>query len=115
MSAEQLHEQKEDLSESVLDAHRAYRTLIEEVEAIDWYNQRAEATDDEKLRAIFIHNRNEEMEHACMTLEWIRRNESGWHERMNTYLFKDETITELEDEEESSESRDDLMIGRIRK
>ena len=50
-----------------------------------------------------------------MTLEWIRRNESGWHERMNTYLFKDETITELEDEEESSESRDDLMIGRIRK
>lgn len=118
MASETLHERKEDLSGPVLDAHRAYISLIEELEAVDWYNQRADATEDEALKRILIHNRDEEMEHACMVLEWLRRNQEGWQDMLNTYLFKEKEITELEEaeeEEEESEKSQDLKIGKISK
>ena len=69
-----LHEPAEHLSARTIDVHRATISLIEELEAVDWYNQRAKATGNPELRAILEHNRDEEKEHAAMTLEWLRRN-----------------------------------------
>ena len=75
---------------------RALHSLIEEIEAVDWYQQRVDVTDDESLKAILEHNRDEEIEHACMALEWLRRNMPGWDEELRTYLFTEKKITELE-------------------
>jgi len=111
------HEPPEDLTSEARNFTRALNSLKEEVEAIDWYNQRVDATEDDTLRRILEHNRDEEMEHACMTLEWLRRNMSGWDEQMQTYLFTEGEITELEAETESEESDDprDLGIGKMQK
>lgn len=92
------HETKDDLSPEALNISRALNSLKEEIEAIDWYNQRVDATDDEKLKKVLAHNRDEEIEHACMVLEWLRRNMSAWDEELKAYLFKEEEITEIEDE-----------------
>lgn len=92
------HETKDDLSPETLNISRALNSLKEEIEAIDWYNQRVDVTDDEKLKKVLAHNRDEEIEHACMVLEWLRRNMSAWDEELKTYLFKEEEITEIEDE-----------------
>ena len=73
MASEGFHESTEDLTSQTLDLHRAIRSLMEELEAIDWYQQRVDATKDDALRAILAHNRDEEKEHASMLLEWIRR------------------------------------------
>ena len=73
MSSESLHENPEALGAEVIDTHRAIVSLMEELEAVDWYNQRAKATTNPELRAILEHNRDEEKEHAAMTLEWLRR------------------------------------------
>ncbi len=73
MSSEGYHEPIEELSNETRDMHRAITSLMEEFEAVDWYNQRIEACKDESLKAILIHNRDEEKEHAAMVLEWIRR------------------------------------------
>ena len=75
MSSETLHEDPEKLGPEVIDHHRAIASLMEELEAVDWYNQRAKATKNPELRAILEHNRDEEKEHAAMALEWIRRND----------------------------------------
>jgi ferritin-like protein len=96
MSSEQLHEPAELLSEATKNLHRAVVSLIEELEAVDWYTQRAEACSDADLRAVLIHHRNEEIEHAMMNLEWIRRHEPAFDERMRTYLFKEGNLLELE-------------------
>ena len=64
-------------------------SLHEELEAIDWYQQRADACTDAALKAVLLHNRNEEVEHAMMTLEWIRRNDATFDEFAREYLFKD--------------------------
>ena len=104
MALEYFHEPREQLSESLLDLKRAKASLIEELEATNWYNERAEATQDAELRAILEHNRNEEIEHAMMLLEWIRRNHPGYDEEMKTYLFKNAPITELEDMAEQGQS-----------
>ena len=114
MASEKLHEEQTDLPEKTIDAHRAFISLIEELDAVDWYNQRAAATDDQHLMKILIHNRDEEIEHACMLLEWIRRTQEGWDEKLKTYLFEKEEITELE-EEDDQQSGQDLEIGKIRK
>ncbi len=97
MSHEGFHEQADLLPEPTKDLHRALLSLMEELEAIDWYQQRADATKDEALKAVMLHNRNEEVEHAMMTLEWIRRRDAKFDETARTYLFTELPITEVED------------------
>ena len=87
MSSETLHEDPGKLGPKVINHHRAIVSLMEEFEAVDWYDQRAKATDDAQLRAIMEHNRDEEKEHAMMVLEWLRRNDPKLDEHMKTYLF----------------------------
>ena len=72
--------------------HRAIRSLIEELEAVDFYNQRVALTDDSELRAVLTHNRDEEIEHASMLLEWLRRNMAGWDKELRDYLFTDKPL-----------------------
>ncbi|MFO7730626.1 MAG: ferritin-like domain-containing protein [Spirochaetia bacterium] len=83
---------------------RALKSLKEEIEAIDWYHQRVDASDNQQLSAIMAHNRDEEIEHACMALEWLRRNMPEWDEAMKTFLFTSGDITSLEEEMESGEN-----------
>ena len=87
MSSEALHENPETLGAEVIDTHRAIVSLMEELEAVDWYNQRAKATDNTELRAILEHNRDEEKEHASMVLEWIRRRDPAFSGHLKEYLF----------------------------
>lgn len=89
------HEPQEALPEKTLDYARALHSLIEELEAIDWYQQRADVTSDKQLKKVLEHNRDEEMEHACMALEWIRRSIDGWDDMLKTYLFTDKEITKI--------------------
>jgi len=91
------HESEERLSPGTRDLHRAIVSLMEELEAIDWYQQRMDATEDAELREILRHNRDEEKEHAAMVLEWIRRRDPGFSGVLKTYLFSEGSITELED------------------
>jgi uncharacterized protein len=92
-----LHEPAERLKTETINFHRAIVSLMEELEAIDWYRQRADACTDAQLRAILEHNMNEEIEHASMALEWIRRNTPKFDEALKTYLFTTGEITELEE------------------
>jgi uncharacterized protein len=86
------HESIEDLSDETRDMHRAIVSLMEELEAVDWYNQRADACKDKDLRAILKHNRDEEKEHASMVLEWIRRNDPAFSKELKDYLFTTKSI-----------------------
>ena len=90
MSSEGLHES--NLSAEALNLHRAIVSLMEELEAVDWYNQRAEGCTDADLQKILEHNRDEEIEHAIMVLEWLRRNNPVFDKEMRKRLFKDDTI-----------------------
>src|SRR5262249_31165334 len=90
------HENEAILTAATKDRHRALASLQEELEAIDWYDQRVDAAGDDELRAILAHNRDEEREHAMMVLEWLRRKAPGFEEQMRTYLFKDGPILGLE-------------------
>ena len=90
------HEPPELLSNETKDYIRALNSLKEEIEAIDWYQQRFDATGDKDLKKILGHNRDEEMEHACMTLEWLRRNMKGWNKMLRRYLFTKVEITNIE-------------------
>jgi ferritin-like protein len=92
-----LHESPADLGPEVIDRHRAIVSLMEELEAVDWYDQRAQATHDPELRALLEHNRDEEKEHACMMLEWLRRRDPAFNEQLRTYLFCEGDILEAED------------------
>ena len=96
MSSEALHESPATLGPEITDQHRAIVSLMEELEAIDWYNQRAKATANSELRAILEHNRDEEKEHAAMVLEWLRRRDPKLGEHLRTYLFTKEPVTEIE-------------------
>ncbi len=98
MASVGLHEELADLSEETRDMHRAIASLMEELEAVDWYNQRADATSDAGLKAILEHNRDEEKEHAAMTLEWLRRQDPVLDEQLRTYLFTEGPVTEVEEE-----------------
>lgn len=84
-----LHESREKLSEKTLDIKRAIDSLREELEAVDYYNQRANACNDEALRKILIHNANEEKEHAAMVIEWLRRNDPEFEKELKDNLFSD--------------------------
>lgn len=106
------HEPVDELTKSDRDYSRALNSLKEEIEAVDWYQQRVSTTTDPELKKIVAHNRDEEIEHAVMVLEWLRRNMPGWDEQMRTYLFTTKPITELEEEEEGKEN--DLRIGKLK-
>ena len=97
MSSESYHEPIELLSEDTKNMHRALVSLREELEAIDWYQQRADVTPDADLKAVMEHNRDEEIEHAMMTLEWIRRRSPKFDENLRTYLWSSGPITEVEE------------------
>lgn len=96
MASENLHEDRADLPEEVIDKHRAISSLMEEFEAVDWYDQRAAATADPELKAILLHNRDEEMEHAAMVLEWLRRRYPVIDEHLRTYLYAEGSIIQAE-------------------
>lgn len=92
MSNEGYHEPITDLSDETKDMHRALTSLMEELEAIDWYNQRVDACLDKELAAILVHNRDEEKEHASMLLEWIRRKDANFNKELKDYLFSEKPI-----------------------
>ncbi|UYN94896.1 MAG: ferritin [Enhydrobacter sp.] len=96
MASETLHEDPELLGPDIVDQHRAIVSLMEELEAVDWYNQRAKAAQDAELRALLEHNRDEEKEHAAMALEWLRRRDPALDEHLRTYLFTTAPVTEIE-------------------
>lgn len=96
MSSESYHEPLELLSEDAKNTHRAIVSLKEELEAVDWYQQRAEACSDPELAAVLTHNKNEEIEHAMMTLEWLRRKSPVFAKNISTYLNSSGPITEVE-------------------
>jgi ferritin-like protein len=97
MASEGFHESEERLSAGTRDLHRAIVSLMEELEAIDWYQQRVDATDDGELREILAHNRDEEKEHAAMVLEWIRRRDPVFDTRLREYLFTEGRIVGREE------------------
>jgi ferritin-like protein len=124
MASETLHENADKLGDDVIDHHRAIVSLMEELEAVDWYNQRAKATKNPELRAILEHNRDEEKEHAAMALEWIRRNDPKMHEHLKTYLFTEGAVTAIEADAKGDGAKDkagappkdgSLGIGGLRK
>ncbi len=117
MASEGFHEPVELLTPEVIERHRAITSLMEELEAVDWYDQRVSASTDAELREVLAHNRDEEKEHAAMTLEWLRRHDPKWDEMLRTYLFTDEPIIEVEEEAESGDSNGRkvaLQIGNLR-
>jgi len=122
MASEALHEPEAVIGAAAVDLHRAIVSLMEELEAIDWYHQRARATSDASLRAVLEHNRDEEKEHASMALEWIRRHDPVFDRHLRTYLFTDAPIVGIEAEAEQGDGArdaDDAMgsglgIGSLR-
>jgi uncharacterized protein len=94
--AEGLHESPAVVGPEAMDAHRALRSLQEELEAVDWYHQRAHASTDPELRRILEHHRDEEIEHACMIVEWLRRRMPQWDDHLKTYLFTEASIVDIE-------------------
>lgn len=115
-----LHESAKLLKLETIDRHRAVASIMEELEAVDWYDQRVDATSDPELKAILAHNRDEEKEHAAMTLEWLRRRDPKLDEHLRTYLFSNKDILRIEEEAghgdtEASDTGDgSLGIGSLR-
>jgi ferritin-like protein len=93
MSSVGYHEPVGEMSDETRDMHRAIVSLMEELEAVDWYNQRADACKDPQLRGILEHNRDEEKEHAAMVLEWIRRKDPAFSKELKEFLFTDRPLT----------------------
>jgi uncharacterized protein len=118
MASEGLHESVDKLSPQTQDLHRAIVSLMEELEAVDWYGQRVDATGDAELRAILAHNRGEEQEHAAMVLEWIRRHDAGFDRHLRTYLFTEGSITGREQaaapQENSNGGQPRVSVGSLR-
>ncbi len=110
-----LHEDRASLPPEAIDRHRVIASIMEELEAVDWYDQRVHATTDETLAAVLAHNRDEEKEHAAMGLEWLRRHDPVWDRVLRTYLFTDAPITEVEAavEAESPGEPGSLGIGTL--
>ena len=119
MSSESYHEPIDLLSEGTRNLHRAIVSLKEELEAVDWYQQRAEACSDDALKAVLTHNKNEEIEHAMMTLEWLRRNHPIFAANIETYIDSTGPITDVEKArtgvtESSRSSSTSLGIGSLK-
>lgn len=98
MASEGFHEPIEKLPPDVIDRHRAIVSIMEELEAVDWYDQRIACTDDQELAAVLAHNRDEEKEHAAMAIEWLRRNDPTFDAELRTYLFTTAPITAVEEQ-----------------
>jgi uncharacterized protein len=119
-SSGSLHENEAVLKPETIDRHRAVVSIMEELEAVDWYDQRIDAAGDAELKALLAHNRDEEKEHASMMLEWLRRRDPKLDEHLRTYLFTDKPLLDIEEEAEGkdggSEANDDgsLRIGSLR-
>lgn len=92
MSSNGYHEPSSELSDQTKDMHRAVISLMEELEAVDWYNQRVDVCKNNELRKILTHNRDEEKEHAAMLIEWIRRNDDSFAKELKDFLFTDKEI-----------------------
>ena len=101
-TSEGLHEPWVSLSADVIDRHRAIASLGEELEAVDWYDQRVKATQDSSMADVLAHNRDEEKEHASMTLEWLRRRDPVLDRHLRTYLYTTEPVTEVEADAEAA-------------
>lgn len=120
-SSGSLHENPEQLQPETIDRHRAVVSIMEELEAVDWYDQRRDAAYDSELKDILAHNRDEEKEHAAMMLEWLRRRDPKLNEHLRTYLFTDKPVIEIEKAAEggeggtSSGGDGSLGIGSLRK
>lgn len=108
-----------ELSAEAREVHRALASLIEELEAVDWYQQRVDVTQDAELKAVLAHNRDEEIEHAAMALEWLRRRLPKFDEELRSYLFTSVAITEVEEQQEQGPragiSPGGLGIGKFKK
>jgi hypothetical protein len=100
MSSEDLHAPRERLAKTTISKHQATVSLMEELEASDWYRQRADDCDDAALKKILLHNMKEEIEHAAMLIEWLRRNDETFAKELKEYLFTDKDIVEVEKENE---------------
>lgn len=108
VSSAAYHEPVEDLSQDTRELHRGIVSLMEELEAVDWYQQRMDACRDDELRAVLAHNRDEEVEHAAMVLEWLRRRDAVFDRHLKTYLFTKESIVDIE------EAQDEGDLGIVR-
>jgi len=97
MASDNLHAPRERLSKNTLAMHQAITSLMEELEAADWYKQRADDCDDAALKEILLHNMREEIEHAAMVLEWLRRNSPDFAKELKEYLFTDGDIAKKEE------------------
>lgn len=110
------HEPLEELSTKTRQMHQALTSLQEELEAVDWYQQRADACTDSALAEVLLHNMREEIEHASMVLEWLRRNNEHFDKQLRTYLFTEAPITEVEEAEMSGEGSEGdasrLTVGK---
>jgi ferritin-like protein len=113
-----LHEPADQLSAQTIDRHRAIVSIQEELEAIDWYDQRVDATADAELAELLAHNRDEEKEHAAMTIEWLRRHDTVLDRHLRTYLFTSDSVVAVEQEAEGAdagaEGDGSLRIGGLR-
>ena len=109
-SSMSFHESLDKLSTMTQDAHRALVSLQEELEAVDWYQQRADACEDEALKAILLHNMGEEIEHASMLLEWLRRHPPGFGQHLKTYLFTAQSIVDIEEEDTGNTEQADTDL-----
>ncbi len=118
MASEGLHEEPSQLDAATIDRHRVIRSIMEELEAIDWYDQRVHATNDASLAEVLAHNRDEEKEHAAMTLEWLRRHDPVLDRHLRTYLFTDGSIVAEEQVSEHGDggpaSGGSLQLGSTR-
>jgi uncharacterized protein len=118
MASEGFHESADVLRPETRDMHRALTSLMEELEAIDWYGQRVDAAGDTTLREILAHNREEEQEHAAMLLEWIRRRDPDFDRHLREYLFTEGSILRREaaltQGAESNGARPTTSVGSLR-
>jgi uncharacterized protein len=121
-SSGSLHENESVLKPETIDRHRAVVSIMEELEAVDWYDQRIDAATDQELKELLAHNRDEEKEHAAMMLEWLRRHDAKLDEHLRTYLFTNKRLLQIEEEAEgqgggdnSSSGDGSLGIGSLRK
>jgi ferritin-like protein len=114
MASEGLHEPEDRLRPETIDRHRAIVSLMEELEAVDWYDQRVDATEDEELKQILRHNRDEEKEHASMVLEWLRRRDPQLDQHLRTYLFSEGSILEIEKVAEANGDGTTLAVGSLK-
>lgn len=111
MGSESLHAPRDRITRRTLTIHHAIVSIMEELDAVDWYQQRADDCEDEELKQILLHNMREEIEHAAMALEWLRRFSPDVDEQFRTYLFTEGPILEIEEESEKEEALEETGLS----